>query len=53
MLEANPELTPWRVKAILEETAIDLEKPGKDPRTGAGLIDAFAAVKRAQETAAR
>ncbi len=49
MLEANPELTPWRVKAILESTAKDLEDKGKDPRSGAGLIDAFAAVKRAQE----
>jgi subtilisin family serine protease len=47
MLSANPDLTPWQVKAILEETALDLEREGKDPRSGAGLINALAAVKRA------
>ncbi len=52
MLSANPELTPWRVKAILEATAVDLEAKGKDPRTGAGLIDAYAAVKAAKRGAA-
>lgn len=48
MLEADPTLTPWRVKEILEETAQDLETKGKDVRTGAGLIDAFKAVQRAK-----
>jgi subtilisin family serine protease len=48
MLSANPELTPWRVKAILEATALDLEAVGKDPRTGAGLVNAFEAVKAAK-----
>ncbi|MHC4599371.1 MAG: S8 family serine peptidase [Planctomycetota bacterium] len=47
MLSANPELTAWRVKEILEETAKDIDPPGKDPRTGAGLADAYAAVKKA------
>jgi subtilisin family serine protease len=47
MLCANGELTAWRVKAILEETAKDLGEPGKDNRTGAGLADAFAAVQKA------
>ena len=47
VLSANPELPAWRVKAILEATATDLEVPGKDPRTGAGLVNAFAAVKMA------
>ena len=51
MLEANPELTPWRVKAILEETAFDLDTEGKDPNTGAGLVDAFAAVQKAKSEA--
>jgi len=49
MLEANPKLTPWQVKRMLEETALDLESKGKDTRTGAGLIDALAAVKRARK----
>lgn len=48
MLSANPRLNPWEVKRLLEATAVDLETPGKDPRTGAGLIDALAAVKAAQ-----
>jgi subtilisin family serine protease len=49
MLSANPELTPWRVKEILESTARDLVPEGKDTETGAGLLDAFAAVERAIE----
>lgn len=48
MLEANPELAPWAVKAILEATARDLAAVGKDTDTGAGLVDAFAAVSRAK-----
>ncbi|MDJ0975127.1 MAG: S8 family serine peptidase [Planctomycetota bacterium] len=49
MLEADPELTPWAVKSILEATAKDLDAEGKDPNTGAGLVDAFAAVSRAKQ----
>ena len=49
MLSANPELPAWRVKEILEETAKDLGKEGKDNRTGAGLVDAYAAVKAAKD----
>ena len=47
MLSANPDLPAWRVKEILEETARDIAPVGKDNRTGAGLIDAFAAVQAA------
>jgi subtilisin family serine protease len=52
MLSANPQLPAWRVREILEETAVDLDVPGKDPRTGAGLINAFEAVKAATSAAA-
>ena len=47
MLSANPELPAWEVKSILEATASDIAPDGKDNRTGAGLIDAFAAVEEA------
>ena len=47
ILGAKPELTPWRVKEILEQTAKDIAPRGKDPKTGAGLVDAYKAVKLA------
>ena len=47
ILSAQPELTPWRVKEILEQTARDLPPAGKDPQTGAGMIRAFEAVQLA------
>jgi len=47
VLSTNPELTPWQVKAILEKTAEDLPPKGKDPETGAGLVNALAAVRAA------
>ena len=48
ILSANPELTPWRVKEILEKTATDIRPRGKDNRTGAGLVHALRAVKAAR-----
>ena len=48
MFSANPKLSAWRVKEILETTANDLGQPGKDNDFGAGLIDAFAAVTAAK-----
>lgn len=47
MLSANPDLPAWEVKAIMEATARDLPPAGLDHRTGAGLIDAAAAVRAA------
>jgi subtilisin family serine protease len=47
MLSAAPGIPAWRVKDILERTARDLESPGRDNRTGAGLIDAYKAVTEA------
>lgn len=43
MLSINPELLPADVDQILQLTAIDKGAPGKDPRYGAGRIDAFKA----------
>ena len=47
MLSANPDLTAWHVKEIIESTAADLGPKGKDNDTGYGLLNAFAAVKAA------
>ncbi|HVL87671.1 MAG TPA: S8 family serine peptidase [Candidatus Thermoplasmatota archaeon] len=44
MLEANPSLTPARVKNILREAAIDLGPRGPDPEYGFGLVDGRDAV---------
>jgi subtilisin family serine protease len=48
VLGVNPELTPWRVQAILAATAKDLGAPGHDLAHGAGLLRAAAAVAAAR-----
>jgi subtilisin family serine protease len=53
MLSAAPDLAAWRVREILEATARDLDVPGKDTRTGAGLVDALAAVDAARADQSR
>jgi Subtilase family len=45
MLEADPDLTPWKARDILVATAHDIGEPGIDPQTGAGVVDAYAAVR--------
>ena len=52
MLSAAPELPAWRIREILEETATDLEPKGKDPRTGAGLVNAWKAVSATESVLA-
>jgi len=47
MLSANPELPAWEVLEIMKATARDLPPAGLDNETGAGLIDAFEAVREA------
>ncbi|MBX9579832.1 MAG: S8 family serine peptidase, partial [Gemmataceae bacterium] len=44
MLQANRGLTAAGVRAALESTAIDAGTPGRDDQSGAGLIQATAAV---------
>jgi subtilisin family serine protease len=44
MLSKNPELTPREIDSILQVTAVDLGRPGKDSLFGAGRIDAYNAV---------
>lgn len=46
MLQADPDLTPWRGMQILRETAKDLDPTGPDNGTGWGLVDGLEAVER-------
>jgi subtilisin family serine protease len=46
MLTKNPALTNTQLEDILLETAADLRDEGWDAYTGAGLLDAYAALKR-------
>ena len=45
LLSANPRAPAWRIHEILQATARDLGAPGKDNRTGAGLLDLSAAIQ--------
>lgn len=45
MLSKNPRLSPARVKQILRDTADDIDVPGIDDKTGAGRVNAEAAVR--------
>lgn len=44
LLQVNPDLTPLQIYEILENTAIDMGRPGFDFDSGYGYIDAQAAV---------
>ena len=44
MLELDPTLTPEAIEQALETTALDMETPGYDRLTGAGLIQTDAAL---------
>ena len=45
MLERRPDLTPAALLATLRATALDIAEPGEDFLSGAGLVDAFAAIE--------
>lgn len=47
-LAVAPSLTPAQIESILETTAEDLGTAGKDNTFGYGLVNAYAAVKKAQ-----
>ena len=42
--ELHPAVTPYQIKRIMENTAVDIEAPGFDTSSGYGRIDAAAAV---------
>jgi subtilisin family serine protease len=48
LIERKPNLTPSEVRRILQSTARDLGKRGRDDEYGAGLADAYSAVKAVQ-----
>jgi subtilisin family serine protease len=50
--QANPALDPGELVALMRATARDVDEPGEDPRSGAGAIDALAAVGAAVSLAA-
>lgn len=43
--DADPEITAQEIEDVLEGSAIDIEFPGDDDISGAGIIDAFGAVE--------
>ena len=47
MLAANPDLTPAAIEQILEDSADDIGTPGRDQYSGAGRVNAAAAVQMA------
>ena len=47
---ANPSLSYLQVKEILKQTAVDLNTPGWDMETGAGLVNIAAAVELGKRT---
>ncbi len=49
MLSVNPELNPWQVKRLMEETCKELGAPSRDPVFGAGLLQAREAVRAAKK----
>lgn len=44
MLQHNPHLNPDQIRSILQSTARDLGKKGRDTLFGAGLVNAYAAL---------
>ncbi len=44
ILQENPELSPFQIKALLGSTSLDLGEKGKDKEFGEGRIDALSAL---------
>lgn len=52
VIQRAPALTPDGVRDVLQRTAKDLGKPGKDPEFGAGMVDAYQAITSVQPPSA-
>ncbi|ESP87617.1 subtilase protease [Candidatus Halobonum tyrrellensis G22] len=52
VLDANPVLTPRRVEAVVESTAVETGPDGVDPVTGSGRLDPITVVRRAGNVSA-
>jgi len=48
ILSVNPGLTPAQIRAVIEQTADDVELPGWDSLTGWGRINAYRALLAAK-----
>ncbi|MFQ5426646.1 MAG: S8 family serine peptidase [Gaiellales bacterium] len=44
LIALRPDLDPSQVMAILEQTAADVARPGRDSKTGRGVVDVAAAI---------
>ncbi len=53
IVAANPGLAHDDIKALLEDTSVDLGEPGKDNTYGTGRVDAYAAVTNAANSDGR
>jgi len=51
MIAANPSITSDEIAETMSQTATDLGEPGTDTMYGAGLLNAYAAVREAKKSA--
>jgi serine protease AprX len=49
---ADPDATPGAVQAVLEQSAVDIGRPGADPRSGYGRVDPAGAIRAARNASA-
>jgi subtilisin family serine protease len=53
MFTERPEMSVWRLREILEQTAHDLGDPGQDNMFGFGRVDAYKAVEMVRQSTVR
>jgi len=50
LYQKYPDATPYEMRKLIEDSAMDMDVPGYDENTGYGLIDALAALQLASST---